>query len=63
MQTIAQEVVDIVGPSGNGPGIPAARDAISGATWLGPDPRSELARQGHKCIVPESWVGPEEAEM
>eukprot|EP00969_Alexandrium_andersonii_P298585 13199436-Alexandrium_andersonii.AAC.1 len=62
MQNIAQDFINLVQPN-DGPGLPAVQQAIRGATWLGPDPRSEMARQGHRCLVPESWVGPEEAEM
>eukprot|EP00969_Alexandrium_andersonii_P092833 4097291-Alexandrium_andersonii.AAC.1 len=39
--------------------------AISGATWLGPDPRAALAdaERGLRVRVPESWGGPEDSEM
>eukprot|EP00969_Alexandrium_andersonii_P365402 15466163-Alexandrium_andersonii.AAC.1 len=37
--------------------------AVSGAAWLGPDPRAVLARPGGKALVPQGWVGPEEFEL
>eukprot|EP00969_Alexandrium_andersonii_P306849 13565412-Alexandrium_andersonii.AAC.1 len=37
--------------------------AVSGAAWLGPDPRAALAKPGVKALVPLGWVGPEESEL
>eukprot|EP00969_Alexandrium_andersonii_P154679 6838301-Alexandrium_andersonii.AAC.1 len=46
MQAIAQEFVAAV--QGDGPGLREIRGAVRGTSWLGPDPRSSLARQGHR---------------
>eukprot|EP00969_Alexandrium_andersonii_P219830 9709003-Alexandrium_andersonii.AAC.1 len=61
-QALAQEFVSVVQPA-DGPGLPTLQQAVSGDTWLGPDPRAALARMGHLSLVPQGWVGPEETEM
>eukprot|EP00969_Alexandrium_andersonii_P299961 13260415-Alexandrium_andersonii.AAC.1 len=59
MQGLSQEFLNEINPA-SGPGPPQMQAAVSGATWLGPDPRAALARSGGKSLVPQGWVGPDE---
>eukprot|EP00969_Alexandrium_andersonii_P006937 303054-Alexandrium_andersonii.AAC.1 len=52
MQGLAQEFLNEVNPAG-GPGLPLMQRAVSGATWLQPDPRTALAREGHMALAPQ----------
>eukprot|EP00969_Alexandrium_andersonii_P241640 10670050-Alexandrium_andersonii.AAC.1 len=60
MQDHSQQFLDTINPA-SGQGLPTVRAAVSGAAWLGPDPRAALARPGVKTRVPVDWVGPGES--
>eukprot|EP00969_Alexandrium_andersonii_P026537 1157743-Alexandrium_andersonii.AAC.1 len=63
-QDLPRGLVEVINPV-SGDGAPTVREAVTGTTWLGPDPRAYLAlsRDGRKTRVPIDWVGPEETEM